>query len=96
MGDIADLVAQVGHIELTQIEVVEQNLPFVRAVEGHHQTCQGAFARAAAANDADALASCHAQADTCQGGRALSWVVEGDVAYIQCAMQVGAIQWPLF
>ena len=63
MGDVADLVAQVGYVNLPLVEAVEQDLSLARAVEAHQQAGQGALARAAAADDADPLASVQVQAD---------------------------------
>ncbi|MNN31542.1 hypothetical protein D3C81_1452330 [compost metagenome] len=66
MGDVADLVAQVGDIDLPLVDAVEQDLPFARAIETHQQARQGALARAAAADDGDLLAGGDAQVDALQ------------------------------
>lgn len=95
VGDVADLMAQVGDVELAQVEVVEQDLPFVGAVEGHQQSRQGALARTAATDDAEALASAQAQADVVQRRCALARVGETDLPHLQSPLELGTIQRPL-
>ncbi|MNT55086.1 hypothetical protein D3C72_1922940 [compost metagenome] len=44
VGDVADLMAQVGDVQLPQVQAIEQQLAFIRFIEPHYQSRQGAFA----------------------------------------------------
>ncbi|MCY1501967.1 hypothetical protein D9M68_360560 [compost metagenome] len=92
VGDVADLLAQVGDVELAQVEAVEQHLALVRLVEAHQQAAEGALAGAAAADDADLLARRHAQVEIAQRRRALLRIAELQLADFQRAVQPGALQ----
>ncbi len=96
MGDITDLMTQVGDVQLSQVQAIEQQLAFFRFVKTHHQSRQGAFARAAAADDADPLAGLDAEADIGQRCIVLAVVAEGHADDIQRALQLRALQRPLF
>ncbi|MNJ12270.1 hypothetical protein D3C77_64550 [compost metagenome] len=92
MGHVADLVAQVGDVELAQVEVVEEYLAFVGGIEPHHQAGQGAFARAAATDDADTFARLDAEAHAIERGGVLSAIAKGDMADLEGAVQLCALQ----
>ncbi|CAH0130340.1 hypothetical protein SRABI112_00191 [Pseudomonas mediterranea] len=95
MGDIADLLAQVGDVQLPQVQAVEQQLAFLRFVESHQQARQGAFARAAAADDPDPFTGLEFEARVRQRRCALVVVVERHAVDVQRPLQLGAVQWPL-
>ena len=96
VGDVANLVTQVSHIQLAQIQAVNQQLAFVGVVVVHQQPRQGTFARAAAADDANALAGFDMQVDVMQGVTALPWVAKAQLAGVDGAMQACMFQWALF
>ncbi len=95
MGDIADLLAQVGDIQLPQVQAVEEQLALLRFVKSHQQTRQGAFARAAATDDSDPLTGREMKARVRQCRCALVVVVERYALDLQCPLQLGAVQRPL-
>ena len=92
MGHIAHLLAQVGHVQLPQVETIEQQLAFFWGVKPHHQPAQGAFARAAAPDNPHALARLELEADLVQGRGVLPGVAEGHLADFQGARQLRAFQ----
>ncbi|MNZ91287.1 hypothetical protein D3C78_1102650 [compost metagenome] len=92
VSHIADLVAQVSYVELAQVEVVEQDLPFIRGVKAHQQSGQGTFARTAAADDTDALARLDAEAHRIEGGDVLPGIAKADMTDLNGAAQLGAFQ----
>ncbi|MCY1410125.1 hypothetical protein D9M71_254900 [compost metagenome] len=92
VGDVADLLAQVGDIQLPQVQAIEQDLAFFRGIEAHDQPRQRAFARTAAADDADAFARLDAQGDVVQGWCVLPCIAKGDMADLQRPLQLSALQ----
>ncbi|CRM22543.1 hypothetical protein [Pseudomonas sp. 25 R 14] len=92
MGDIAHLLAQVGHIQLPQVEAIEQQLAFLRRIKAHHQPAQGTFARAAAADNPHAFAGLELETDLAQGRGVLPGVAEGHLADFQGTCQLRAFQ----
>ncbi|MCY1439132.1 hypothetical protein D9M71_553530 [compost metagenome] len=95
VGHVANLLAQVGDIQLAQVQAIEQNLAFVGGIKAHDQPRQGTLARAAATDDADTLAGLHAEGDIVQGSSVLSGITKGDMADLQRPLQLGALQRPL-
>ncbi|MNZ41305.1 hypothetical protein D3C78_588530 [compost metagenome] len=96
MGDVAKLAAQVGDVQLAQVEVVQQYLAFFRVMEAHQQAAQGAFARAAAADDANPLTRLYGHVHILQCRAGLCRVAEADMAEGQAALERGVLQGLLF
>ncbi|MNK82734.1 hypothetical protein D3C87_1025190 [compost metagenome] len=95
VSDVADLLAQVSDIELAQVETVKQQLAFFGFIETHDQSRQGAFARTAAADDADPFTGFQAETDIAQCRRILAVVVKGHAADVERALQLRTLQRPL-